>query len=498
MAPGPDSATHDCEWRGKAEALEEKLHVVEGQLSSLKQQLDTLMRRTLGPKSEKMPPVGQEPGAGEEKKPDWEAVQRKRRERQKKKAALETITTVHPVAESQRTCPKCGRTDMKRVGEGKVSTLYEYVPARIIAHRQVRETLACACGECVVTAEGPVNWQEKSRYAPSMVAHLITAKCADSIPLYRLEKEFQRLGIPLSRSTMTDLFHTAADVLEPLSRRLLDIIRESEVVHADETSLKVQAEGECRNGFVWNFRTTWPAPLIAYRFAPSRSGDTPRGILGGTKGALMVDGYTGYNTVTDVDGRDRGACHAHVRRYFFDAMKTAPEAAEALALIAKLYRVESDACEAAIAGTAAHLELRRTKSRGIRDALKAWLDAQQPRHPPKSPMGDALRYTLNRWDELGLFLENVRVPLDNNPAEAALRRVALGRKNFLFVGNDEAGENLAGLYSLVATCEANDVNPLAYLQDVLTRVHTHPNSRIDELLPHNWHGPPPAEPGDAT
>lgn len=113
-------------------------------------------------------------------------------------------------------------------------------------------------------------------------------------------------------------------------------------------------------------------------------------------------------------------------------------------------------------------------------------------------MGDALRYTLNRWDELGLFLENVRVPLDNNPAEAALRRVALGRKNFLFVGNDEARENLAGLYSLVATCEANDVNPLAYLEDVLIRVHTHPNSRIDELLPHNWHGPPPAEPEDAA
>jgi len=497
MAAGPDSATHQCEWREKAEGLEAKLHVVEGQLASLKHELAALTRRVLGPKSEKMPPVGQETAAAPEKTVDWEAVQKKRRERQKQKAALETKTTVYRVPESAKTCPKCGRTAMKRLGEGKVSTLYEYVPARIIAHRQVRETLACPCGECIVSADGPVNWQEKSRYAPSMVAHLITAKCADSIPLYRLEKEMHRLGIPLSRSTMTDLFHTAADVLEPLSMRLLNIIRGAEVVHADETSLKVQAEGKCRNGFVWNFRTTWPAPLIAYRFAPSRSGETPRAILGGTKGALMVDGYTGYNAVTEVNGRSRAACHAHVRRYFFDALPTAPEAAEALAFIAQLYRIESDVCEAGIGGTAAHLELRRTKSRAVREAFKAWLDVQQKQHPPKSPMGDALRYTLNRWDELGLFLDDVRVPLDNNPAEAALRRVALGRKNFLFVGNDDAGENLAGLYSLVATCEANGVNPLDYLEDVLIRVHTHPNSRIDELLPHKWTGPPPAEPDEA-
>jgi len=288
---------------------------------------------------------------------------------------------------------------------------------------------------------------------------------------------------------MTDLFHTAADVLEPLSRRWLVIIRESEVVHADETSLRVLAEGACRNGFVWNFRTTWPKALIAYRFAPTRSGETPRCILG-TKGALMVDGYTGYNSVTEVDGRNRAACHAHVRRYFFDALKSAPEGAEAMMLIAQPYRIESDVCEAALAGSPTHLEIRQTNSRAVREELKAWLDGQQQRHPPKSPMGDAIRYTLNRWNELGLLLDDVRVPLDNNPAEAALRRVALGRRNFLFVGNNEAGENLAGLYSLVATYEANGVNPLAYLEDVLIRVHTRPNSRIDELLPENWHGPP--------
>ena len=152
--------------------------------------------------------------------------------------------------------------------------------------------------------------------------------------------------------------------------------------------------------------------------------------------------------------------------------------------------MEHAAFEARIVGTPQHLALRRERSAPIRAELKAWLDEAQGQHPPKSPLGTAIRYTLNQWDSLGRFLDDARIPLDNNPAEAALRRVALGRKNFLFVGHDRAGENLAGLYSLVATCEANGVNPLAYLTDVIIRIHEHPNSRIDELLPHNWRGPP--------
>jgi transposase len=328
----------------------------------------------------------------------------------------------------------------------------------------------------------------------SFVAHVVTAKCADSIPLYRLEKEFQRLGVPMNRSSLTDMFHAAADVLEPLSQRLLQKVRDAEVVHADETSLKVQSDGACRNGFVWTFRTTQPQPLIAYRFSPSRSGETPHQLLGGTSGALVVDGYTGYNSVTAVNGRTRVGCHAHVRRYFFEALQTAPEAREVLDLIRDMYRVEAAAFEARITGTPKHLELRRLKSAPLREALKAWLDKKQGQHPPKSPLGVAIRYTLNQWEALGRFLDDARIPLDNNPAESALRRVALGRKNFLFVGHDDAGDNLAGLYSLVATCEANGVNPLAYIADVLVRVHDHPNSRIDELLPPNWRGPPDERP----
>ncbi len=458
-------------------------------VGKMQHQMETLTRRLLGPKSEKLPPVTQELREGAHV--DFEAVLKKRRERQKVKAELAKETVHYPVPETRRRCPKCGRTDQLRpLGEGKVTTLYDYKPARFIVREEVRETLSCRCGEGIVTADGPVHWQEKSRYSAAFVAHVITAKCADSIPLYRLEKEFKRLGVPMARSSMTDMFHVSAELLRPLSERLLALVREAPVVHADETSLKVLDEDKCRTGFVWNFRTTESKPLIAYRFSPSRSGETPKQILGGTTGALVVDGYTGYNAVTDVNGRERVACHAHVRRYFFDALPTAPEAQRALDLIRELYRVEHAAFEARIVGTPQHLALRREKSAPVRAELKAWLDQAQGQHPPKSPLGTAIRYTLNHWEMLSRFIDDARIPLDNNPAEAALRRVALGRKNFLFVGNDAAGENLAGLYSLVATCEANGVNPLAYLADVIIRIHEHPNSRIDELLPHNWRGPP--------
>ena len=497
MAVRPDSEKdHACEWRERAVALEAENAELKKQLAALTttvgtfaHELEVLKRRVLGPSSEKLPPVLAEDVTAP--KVDFEAVLKTRRERAKAKLKLDVVERRHLVPAADRKCPSCGNTELTPLGSGKASTLFEYVPAKLVARRDVRETLRCKCGEGIVTAPGPRNWQEQSRYGPGFVAHLVTAKCADSIPLYRLEKEFNRLGVPVSRSTMTDLFHTAADVLEPLSERLLQLVRDADVVHADETPLKVQADEKCRSGYVWNFRTTVPKPLIAYRFAASRSGETPKLLLGGTQGALVVDGYTGYNAVTQVDGRTRVGCHAHVRRYFWNARDTArDEADQALGFIRDMYRLEDDICASAAPGSEEHLKLRNAGIGPIRAAFKAWLDEKQGEVAPKSPLGVAIRYTLNQWDVLGNFLGDARLPLDNNPAEAALRRVALGRKNFLFVGNDDAGENLAGLYSLVATCEANNVNPLAWLTDVLVRVHEHPNSRIDELLPHNWTGPP--------
>jgi transposase len=317
------------------------------------------------------------------------------------------------------------------------------------------------------------------------MAHIVVMKCADAIPLHRLAKQYQRLGIPMSRSTLTDLFHAAAEKLAPLWQRLLQLIARSNIVQADETSLVMQKP--FRRGFVWTFLSD---EIIAYRFAPDRSGQTPLAVLGGTQGTLVVDAYTGYNRVVDVDGRSRSSCLAHVRRKFFEALTSHPEPARrALDLILEIYRVEHDAKLRGIVRTAAHLQLRQTRGREAMNAFLGWLEAEQANYPPKSALGQAISYARNRGETLTRFLDDARIPVDNNASERALRIVALGRKNFLFVGNPETGNNLAGLYSLVATCDLHGVDPIEYLRDVLIRIDTHPATAIDTLLPHRWRPP---------
>jgi transposase len=509
LPPPTPPDDHRCPWREEAEALR---HVVAEQQQALTEQQQTLTeqqqtvaeltakldavmaamealeRRVLGPKSEKLPPPESEIRRRDDT--DEDAEQRRlralarRREREALKAKLREQTVTHHLADDQKECPRCGGT-VDRVLPGKQTILYEYVPGTFVRQKHVQEKRACACGAHIATADPPRKVVEGGRYGAGFIAHLCVMKCGDSIPLHRLAKQYQRLGIPMSRSTLTDLFHAAAARAAPLSQRLIEIVARSDIVQADETSMMMQRPH--RRGFVWAFITD---NLIAYRFAPDRSGETPRQVLGGTTGTLVVDAYTGYNRVTDVDGRARASCLAHVRRRFFDALTTAPvEARQALDLILDVYRVEHEAKERDIVRTADHLALRQTRGRAAMDALHAWLVEQQDRHPPKSPLGGAIRYALNRGDTLTRFLDDARIPVDNNASERALRVVALGRKNFMFVGDPDKGDNLAGLYSLVSTCETHDVDPVAYLADVLLRVDTHPASRIDELLPQHWQPP---------
>ena len=475
---------HDCELvavvEGQAKQIQELLELARAQGASLEKasrEIEQLKKALIGPKTErmKMPSVAEELGGAPVSAEDRLA---RRRARAAVRAQIQTLRVEHKVPPEQRTCAKCGNDKLTELGkDGVVTTVIEYVPAQLVRVEHVQEKLRCKCGEHVVTAPGAPKVIEQGRYGASFIAHLITAKCVDSIPIYRIEKDFKRQGLPISRSTMTDVFHGGAGALAPIADLLLDGIRRRDVVLADETRTRLlqDADGTPRNGFYWTFLADDEdgEPDVAFRFAATRSGDTPREILGGTTGALLVDAYSGYNEVTGVEGRERAACHAHLRRYFHEALRTAPVAREAINLILDLYRVEHEAKARGIVGETSHFELRQTKSRAARDRLKVWLDTNLALHPPKSPIGVAIRYGLNHWTELGRFIDNVKIPIDNNASERALRRVALGRKNFLFVGNVDAGQNIAGLYSLVATCEARGINPYAYLTDVLTRVGDH-------------------------
>lgn len=469
---------HDCAWKVHAERLD-------GELTSVKDQLAQLQRHIFGKRSEKMPPV-----ASELKKTgtpaDAEKAKQKREDRAKQKRELPARQILHAVPPEKRHCPSCGSHDLRPLGKGKVTAIYERIRECFERQEHVQEVLTCRCGEGVVTAEAPVKPFEKTQYGPELIAHLVVSKCADSIPLYRLEKMYARGGVPLARSTMVDLFHRIAEEVVPLTTRLLAIIASRELVLADETPVKVMAPKKCRRGFMWTFLTPGDKPLIGYRFSPSRSGKTPSEVLGASKGTLLVDGYTGYNEVTTPERRERAGCWAHARRKFFDALPTAPAAQRALDLILDLYRVEHDARAEGVSRSEKHLAMRQARSKLVLEQIKSCLAEQLPLHPPKSPMGMAIRYSRNQWTALCRFINDPQIPLDNNASEGALRVVALGRKNFLFVGHDQAGENLAGLYSLVATCEANGINPQEYLADVIMRVSAHPQAKIDELLPHHW------------
>jgi transposase len=469
LAP-PEDPEHECGWQGYAKSLEKKL-------ADLEQRLAQVERH----RSEKLPSLERERRSKRDPEERRAEALRKRRERAVAKNKLVSETIELKVPEAERTCPHCQSTELRSVGDGKPSTVIEYVPGYFRRRIFQRETLSCRCGQYIVNAPSPERTTDKTQYGPGFIAHLIVSKCGDSIPLYRLEKQYRRLGIPISRSTMTDLFHRHAELLAPLPARLLERVRASDLVLGDETSIKML--GSSKRAYVWTFIAD---TLIAYRFSVDRSGETPKEVLGGTQGTLVVDGYTGYNHVTKIDGRRRAGCLAHARRKLFAAMEGEPEAREALDLIRDVYLVEHAAKERGVVGTAEHRALRQAESAPIMGKLKAWLEARQGVHPPKSKLGIAIRYALRQWAELTVFLDDPNVPPDNNRSESALRSVALGRKNFLFVGHEDAGDNIAGLYSLVATCEANGVNPIDYLRDVMIRISTHPADRIDELLPDRW------------
>lgn len=472
---------HDC-------VLKDVVVDQANRIAKLEHDIEQLKKSLIGPKSErsKMPRVN----VG--KTPTAEEKLAKRRANAAAKQKLQTVRTELKVPEAAKSCPDCGAVDeMKPVGTGRETTVFEFIPARFIRHVYVQEVLRCECRNYVVTAPGAPKVIARGRYSASFLAHLAVAKCADSIPIYRIEKDYQRQGIPIARSTMNALLHTASELTKPIWIRVLDNIRVRAIVQADETRLRMldDGSGKPKNGFVWTFvaEDDDGGTDVAYVYAGDRSGETPKRVLGDTEGYLLVDEYSGYNQIAKAAKRKRAGCHAHLRRYFHDALKKTPVAQEAIDLVLELYRVEYEAEERGFLKKPAHLALRKAKSTPIRAKLRAWLEEQKPKHTPKSPMGVAIRYALNHWEDFGRFLDDARLNLDNNASERSLRRVALGRKNYLFVGDVDAGSNIAGLYTLIATCEARGINPFEYLSDVLHRVEDElPDKELDALLPGAW------------
>jgi transposase len=478
---------HRCEWRDKAESLEARLVEMTAelsgaaarlndttseladakttieeqsgtltklseQMSSMQGTLEKLQRHVFGKRSEKMPPVAEairDPARAEEERI---AALQKRRENAEKKRQLVTRKIEHRVPEDQKTCPKCGGHDFTPLGAGKMTEVYELVPARVERQLHVQEKLRCRCGETILTADGPPKVYDKARFGPTFMAQVAVSKCADSLPLYRQAKAYRRAGVQVEDSTLGDLFHRDAELVKPLYDRLLHLVAEKEIVLADETTQRVQARGKTRTAWLWSFiaRDKAEQEMIAYVFSRSRSGETPVRVLADTIGKLVVDGYQGYNKVTLPGGRERAGCLAHLRRKFFDAQSAAPQAAKrAMDFILEVYKVERAALDNDLLGTPEHLEMRRTRSRAVMIGFRAWLEAEQPRQPPRGPMGEAIKYALGQWKALTLFLTDQHLPVDNNASERALRVAA--RRGSLCVTPSSAWNPKRSLVRRIAT-----------------------------------------------
>ena len=393
------------------------------------------------------------------------------------------------------TCPNCGGA-MRRLGED-VTEVLEYVPASFKVIRHVRPKLSCRICETIVQAPMPSLPIERGRPGPGLLAHVLVAKYADHLPLYRQSGIYAREGVELERSTLADWVGRSAALLDPLVAALRKEVMASDVLHGDDTPVPVLAPGlgKTKTGRLWAYvRDGRPhgsdrPPAAAFFYSPDRKGEHPKAHLKSFKGILHADGYAGFNTIFETGLVTEAACWAHVRRKFFDvhAANGSPNAKDALDRIGVLYGIE--------AGIRSkppdeRRRYREQQSLPLLAGLKAWLEATVPKLSGKSDLAAAMRYALNRWDALIRYAHDGRIEIDNNAAERSIRGIALGRKNYLFAGSDKGGERAAAIYSLIETAKLNGLDPEAYLRDILARIADHKINRVAELLPWNWSAAP--------
>jgi transposase len=392
---------------------------------------------------------------------------------------LERLTTVHAPARCD--CATCGAA-LVPIGE-HVSEKLDLKPAEFFVRRDVYPQYACRACETVVAEPVAPAVIDRGLAAPGLLAQVVIQKYVDHLPLYRQEAIFARHGITLSRTTLAEWIGRIGLALQPLVDALHTRLRAAPVLHADETPVAQldPGAGKTKRAYLFVYRSDGPQPLVLFDYSPSRAGKHAAAFLGDWKGALMVDDYAGYKALF-AQGITELGCWAHARRKFFDAHAASgsPIAQEAIERIGELYAIEARL--RALDPDQRHRERQAVLAPKLQ-ALKHWLDALQPKVLGNSGLAGAIAYAQKRWDALARVLDDGRYPLDNNPAENAIRPIAIGRKNWLFAGSETAGKRAAALMSLLATAKANGLEPHAWLVDVLTRLPTTKDRDIETLLP---------------
>ena len=383
--------------------------------------------------------------------------------------------------------PACGQP-MVRVGED-ISERLDIIPAQFFVQRQIRGKWACRCCQILVQEPAAPQVFDNAIPTPGLQAHTVVSRFVDHIPYYRQEQINARSGVHTPRSTLAAWSGQTGAQLMPLYEAHRVFVLGSRVVHADETPIGLldPGGGKTKKAYMWAYaRGAFEAePGVVYDFCAGRGGKYPHAFLKDWEGTLVVDAYAGYDATLSLEGRFTANCLAHARRKFDELVKAnASEVAkQAILRIAGLYRVEADARGLT---HEQRLLMRKERSLPLWEELHVWLQLERQRVPDGSAIAKAIDYSLNHWKGLSRFLADGAVPIDNNHIENQMRPWALGRKNWLFIGSQLAGERAAIVMSLLQSAKLNGHEPWAYLKDVLTRLPTQMNSRIEELLPHRW------------
>ncbi len=501
-------------------------------IDDLQHQVQSLLRRYFGRSSEKLDPnqrllfenlidkcIPETPAVQEPESPA--STKRKGHGRRRLPSTLPREKVIHDLAEDEKPCPCCGK--MRHIIGKETHEQLDYIPAKVKVIEHIRLKYGCPrCeaeaspdGPQIVVADKPALPIEKGLAAPGLLSFVIVSKYSDHLPMYRLEGILKRHGIDIARSTMCDWAAQCADVLHPLVKLMRQRVLQSKVMHTDDTPVKVQDRNRSgtRTGRFWVYLGDQHHPYTVFDYTPSRNRDGPMSFLrdwGKDEHVyLQADAFGGYDGIYagEAGGQvTEVACWAHARRKFYDAQNSdAATSAQALAYIRLLYDVETEAKRSAKKGkgkctdkgtkcgsdlASVRYRLRQESSVSRLAEFKTWLESQRAELGgsvlPQSPMGKAIQYSLNQWDALCVYTTDGRLAIDNNASENALRRVAIGRKNWMFCGSDKGGSTAATLFSMIATCQRHKVEPLSYLRDILTRIAATPIMQLADLLPDRW------------
>lgn len=480
-------------------ALREQLNTRAVEIEHLKLQIAKLRRMQFGRKSEKLDrqieqlelqleDLQADEGETERDLPQPAKGPRAKTPRKPLPDHLPRDEKVHQPAE--QACPACGG-GLKYLGEDVAEQL-EYVPASFRVIRHVRPKLACACCDAIVQAPAPSRPIERGIAGPGLLAHIVVAKFADHLPLYRQSVIYAREGVDLERSLLASWVGACNVLLRPLVNAIRDHVLAASKLHADDTPVPVLApgNGKTKTGRLWTYvRDDRPAggttpAAVWFAYSPDRKGEHPQTHLTNFKGILQADAYAGFNALYEDGAIFEAACWAHARRKFYDLHEARPSplTTEALRRIGELYMIE-----ATIRGKPPdeRMQVRQAQARPLLDDLERWLNASLAKLSRKSDTAAAIQYALNLWPALVGYCDDGRIEIDNSAAERALRGVAIGRRNYLFAGADSGGERAAAMYSLIGTAKLNGVDPEAWLRHVLANIADYPVNQVADLLPWN-------------